>query len=199
MEPLASLERQHFSCAINTDFRSTKLSPPPLMDLSRSVDCYEHFMNAVEPLEEDFEVKLDEELIHNVERRESVDSKVLQRLKTCPSFGEPKRGRVTTKRKRKVLKDFSGYLLKKSGSIFRGWQKRFVYLSENRLWYYKQNSDSTPWGIINLELVNAKVKITKNDRQCFSVLVDGCKREFKFKASNQEERNAWGAEIIKHM
>lgn len=114
------------------------------------------------------------------------------------------------------MDDFYGYLLKKSGNIFKGWQKRFVHLSENRLCYYRTGgvgevpldvknikeitlSDYTPAGIINLEIIDAKMKITKKDKLTFSIMIDGCKREFRFKAQTQEERNAWGNAVIKHM
>lgn len=166
--------------------------------------------------EEDFEVKLDEDMINDIKRRESVTSKVFDRFKALPKAKIDDKRRVTTRRKRKQLPDFSGYLWKKSGSIFKGWQKRFVYLSQNRFCYYKTNcpggvpgdikdiseiniQDYTPTGIINLEIVDALVKIKKSDKQTFSIIIDGCKREFRFKARNQEERNAWGSNIIKHM
>jgi len=67
---------------------------------------------------------------------------------------------------------------------------------------YRNKDDgvhSTPAGIINFSLVQAKVKITRNHKRTFVVMVDGCKRKFWFKAANQEERNQWGCEIIKHM
>lgn len=83
--------------------------------------------------EEEFEVKLDEDLINNSTKRGTVTSKVFEKFTSMKSEETPQRRRVTTKRKRKFLKDFKGYLLKKSGNLFRGWQKRFVYLSHNRL------------------------------------------------------------------
>ena len=83
--------------------------------------------------------------------------------------------------------------------MFKGWQKRFVQLSEDRLCYYKEKGEITPLGIINLGIVDAKVKITKRDKLVFGIIIEGCKREFKFKAPSQEVRNQWGAEVIKHM
>ena len=89
-------------------------------------------MNPTVESEEDFEVKLDEDMINDVKRREFVTSKVFDRFKALPKGKIDDKRRVTTKRRRKRLEDFSGYLWKKSGSIFKGWQKRFVYLSQNR-------------------------------------------------------------------
>ena len=80
----------------------------------------------------DFEVNMDEDLILNTSRQEEVDSKVIQRIKAMPQINPYKR-RVASKRQRKKLDDFSGWLWKKSANIFRGWQKRYVYLSQDRL------------------------------------------------------------------
>ena len=169
-------------------------------DSCRSVDWYEQFDNS-SLNDEDFEVKIDEELIHNAAKRQTLKSCVLSKFKVFNANDdwESKR-RISVKRQRKKLVNFSGFLLKKSGSIFHGWQKRFVYLSENRLWYYKDKNDLAPCGIINLGIVDAKIKITKKNKLWFSIIIiEGWKREFKFKAKSQEERNQWGAEIIKHM
>lgn len=80
----------------------------------------------------EFEVNMDEDLLLNSRRQQSVDSKVIQRIKAMPKINPFKR-RVASKRKRKTLDDFSGWLWKKSANIFRGWQKRYVYLSQDRL------------------------------------------------------------------
>ena len=168
-------------------------------DTWRSVDWFEQFEEK-SLSEDDFEVKIDEELLYNVDKRQTLQSWVFTKFKkfNINIDGEEKR-RISVKRQRKKLNNFSGFLLKKSGSFFHGWQKRFVYLDENRLWYYKDKNDLTPCGIINLGIVDAKVKITKKNSLVFSIIIEGCKREFKFKARSQEERNQWGAEIIKHM
>lgn len=147
----------------------------------------------------DFEVDLDENLFLDLDRQQSIDTKVLEKFRAHSDIVLDKKRRVTTKRKKKKLKDFNGWLLKKSGNIFRGYQKRYVYLSQDRIWYYKDPKDLTPCGIINLSLVHARVKITKNEKCTFSIIVDGWKRSFKFKAGSQEERNEWGSEVIKHM
>jgi hypothetical protein len=193
-------------------------------DPSRSVDCFDQFMDDDESefilgsedskgydtlcpgiqTEQDsissldFEVNMDEDLILNTSRQDEVDSKVIQRIKAMPQINPYKR-RVASKRQRKKLDDFSGWLWKKSANIFRGWQKRYVYLSQDRLCYYKTPDDKVPCGIINLSVVDAKVQITQKERLTFSILVDGCKRRFRFKAESQEQRNQWGSQIIKHM
>lgn len=76
---------------------------------------------------------MDEDLIRDMGRTRSIDTKVLERFKAHSDVALSGRRRVTTKRKKKKLNDFSGWLLKKSGNIFRGYQKRFVYMSQDRI------------------------------------------------------------------
>lgn len=192
------LVKQPFSNNYMSEFSEEDYFACNRAAVSQSVDYYDAFIDTDKDSEEEFEVKLDEELLSDT-RRSTVQSKVLQKFKTYTDEPVEKRRRITTKRKRKIMKDYKGFLMKKSGSIFKGWQKRYVYLSQNRICYYRNPDDPTPAGLLNLERLEARVKITKKDKLVFSVLVDGCKREFKFKAKTQEERNQWGSEIIKHI
>ncbi|CAI2368613.1 unnamed protein product [Moneuplotes crassus] len=79
----------------------------------------------------------------------------------------------------------------------KGWQRRFVVLSDSRLRYYKKLNDPRPVGIINLSLVDATLEISDKKKLRFGICVKGCKRIFRFKARTQEERNQWCSAFIK--
>ena len=161
MEDLNHIDVEPFSINRDPTVFQDRLEIMEIRDPSKSVDWYEVFCSPY-VAEDDFEAKIDDDLINNSERRDSLKSSVFAKFKKQGSaITSSSKRRVSVRRQRKKLKDFCGYLLKKSGSIFKGWQKRFVHLSESRIWYYKERGDLTPLGIINLELVDAKVKITK--------------------------------------
>ncbi|CAI2369331.1 unnamed protein product [Moneuplotes crassus] len=93
--------------------------------------------------------------------------------------------------------EMRGYLHKRSANFFKGWQKRYVVLSYNRICYYKNEHDPHPVGIINLSMVDATVEISRKQKLKFSVLITGLKRKFRFKARTQEERNQWCSALIR--
>lgn len=161
MEDSCDIQIEPFSINRDTGVIQQSLEIMEIRDPSKSVDWYQNFYSPAVP-DDEFEAKLDDDLINDSERRDSLKSSVFAKFKKQASaLTSSSKRRVSVRRQRKKLKDFWGYLLKKSGSIFKGWQKRFVHLSESRIWYYKERGDLTPLGVINLELVDAKVKITK--------------------------------------
>eukprot|EP01089_Gocevia_fonbrunei_P001357 TRINITY_DN11259_c0_g1_i1.p1 TRINITY_DN11259_c0_g1~~TRINITY_DN11259_c0_g1_i1.p1 ORF type:complete len:127 (+),score=17.76 TRINITY_DN11259_c0_g1_i1:57-437(+) len=102
-----------------------------------------------------------------------------------------------------------GWLLKEGGKI-KSWKKRWFFLNENSLYYFKDPTDiGQPNGIVTLSFVKV-VKITKGSKpHMFSLVpktknhITACKvtqngkvvrsnhRSFVFSAKSEEEREDW--------
>jgi len=112
----------------------------PSFNAFRTTDDIKSSFDSKFATDDEFEVKIDHDAFKNLDRRQSVDSRAMK-LPIKQSLTQTnldfQRLRVSSRKKTKILKDFNGVLLKKSANIFRGWQKRYIHLSENRLCYYK--------------------------------------------------------------
>lgn len=94
----------------------------------------------------------------------------------------------------------SGWLLKKSNSIFRGYQRRFFLLKDRRLSYYRKESDSQPAGTINFDLLTVDVQISSphNPNKIF-IKALGSKRVFVLKSVNPKEIIDWAITLHRHI
>lgn len=93
----------------------------------------------------------------------------------------------------------SGYLMKKGTSLFVGWQKRYFTLSNKRLCYFREERDLIPSGSFNFEKIWAYIIVSPDDRVCFSMFIEGIKREFKLKAESAQQRDEWTRAINQHI
>lgn len=57
------------------------------------------------------------------------------------------------------LRQFAGYLKKKSPTALVGWQTRWFELKDRRLLYYKSEHDKKPLGRLDLDLIKIKVQV----------------------------------------
>lgn len=85
----------------------------------------------------------------------------------------------------------------KSNKFLVGWQKRYFTLKSNRLWYTKSEGDEVSKGIFNFKKINASTIVDPENKNWFSLFIEGLKREFKLKAESESERNSWVIQINK--
>lgn len=95
------LDKQPFSCDPPAELSSNRIEALTLRDISRSVDCYEQFKQENQEEDSEFEVQVDEELIRQLQKQDSFNSKVLERLRHQAFITSTQKKRIATKRQRK--------------------------------------------------------------------------------------------------
>ena len=80
-------------------------------------------------------------------------------------------------------KSCSGILLKKSPSIFKGWQKRFVTVQDKKLKYFSSQDDKMPAGVLNFDHFSCSVNL---EAKVITIQMNGNERLFQFKADSPE-------------
>jgi hypothetical protein len=93
-----------------------------------------------------------------------------------------------------------GTLSKKSPSMLKGWQQRFVVLKDKKLRYYKNENSKFAKGCINFEFYEVTIKRSQKDPLCIKLFITGVnERRFQFKAATVDSATAWLTEILKHI
>ena len=64
-------------------------------------------------------------------------------------------------------------LSKKSPSMLKGWQSRFVLLKDKKLRYYKKEGAKFAKGCINFEFYEVSIKRNEKDLCCFNLQIVG--------------------------
>jgi hypothetical protein len=89
-----------------------------------------------------------------------------------------------------------GWLLKKSSSMFVGFQRVFFSLKDKKLYYYRKASTRKYSGVINFDLVSVKLN-------SFNLLMElrplDSKRRFVLAAKNFEELQEWMEALTQHI
>ena len=89
-----------------------------------------------------------------------------------------------------------GYLLKKSPSIFAGWQNRYFILQNNKLKYFLSSStDAGPRGVICFDKVHTTVEEVNKDEFKFDITIKGLTRVFNLKAPDKKAYDMWIKEL----
>ena len=92
-----------------------------------------------------------------------------------------------------------GYLCKKSPSMLKGWQQRYVTLKDKKLRYFKNDKAKFASGCINFEFYEVKIERNEKDPCIFTLKIEGNDREFIFKAATLESSTDWITELHKHI
>ena len=69
--------------------------------------------------------------------------------------------------------EMKGYLSKKSPSMLKGWQNRFILLKDKKLRYYKKEGAKFAKGCINFEFYEVNIQISEKDPKIFSLQIVG--------------------------
>jgi len=112
--------------------------------------------------------------------------------------------------------DRAGWLYR-LGSGYKAWQRRWFVLNERCLYYFEQESDKSPRGIIPLESIGVRMVEDKSKPHAFEIysnnadLIKSCKAEpkgklvegrhsvYRLAASTYEEMNAWTTAIQRNV
>eukprot|EP01103_Thecamoeba_quadrilineata_P000657 TRINITY_DN10569_c0_g1_i1.p1 TRINITY_DN10569_c0_g1~~TRINITY_DN10569_c0_g1_i1.p1 ORF type:complete len:460 (+),score=82.51 TRINITY_DN10569_c0_g1_i1:87-1466(+) len=86
----------------------------------------------------------------------------------------------------------TGYL-SKQGNSYKSWKRRYFILSTTELAYYKQPSDSTPLGKLDLSFSNV---VMGGDRNHFGFKINTPGRTFFFQAESAQEAQEWMQAIL---
>lgn len=97
------------------------------------------------------------------------------------------------------LQELNDLLEKESGSLFGGWNERFLHLKDGKLRYFKEANSQFPQGVFNFDQFNCFVREVEDETECFIVQMDGTDKEFKFRAPSTEIADLWRNEIQKHI
>ncbi|CAG9331344.1 unnamed protein product [Blepharisma stoltei] len=99
-----------------------------------------------------------------------------------------------------TLTEKSGWLLKKSNNILRGYQQRYFVLKDKRLVYYRKESDPQPAGIINFNLITVDVQVYDPEmpRKVY-IKPLGSKRCFVLKSYDCKEIIEWARALYRHI
>lgn len=108
--------------------------------------------------------------------------------------------------------DRAGWLYKQ-GSNYKAWQRRWFVLNERCLYYFEQETDKSPRGIIPLESIGVRMVEDRSKPHTFEIyssnaeVIKSCKTEptgkivegkhsvYRLAASTYEEMNAWTTAI----
>ena len=105
---------------------------------------------------------------------------------TLASKGKRYEGAFTGTTSRKTVQ---GYLMKQ-GRINTGWRQRWFVLEGEKLWYYKNHSDSKPISYIPLrDSVVREAKKSSSQRLCFEVVTKS--RVFCLSCTSRADMQAW--------
>ena len=83
--------------------------------------------------------------------------------------------------------NLSGYLHKKSASIFGGWQKRYFSIQDARFMIYSSTKGGKAKGVIDLEKAN--VSLDNSDIKSFKIIFS--EKAFILKADTEEDTKKW--------
>ncbi|KAL6068458.1 putative ADP-ribosylation factor GTPase-activating protein agd15-like, partial [Balamuthia mandrillaris] len=95
------------------------------------------------------------------------------------------RARTSTMKARLNDVVLSGFLLKLSSNLIKGWRKHWCVLERDELLYYKNKKDLEPAGKISMFLCS--IKVTKNNG--FDIATPNLVHHFQ--AENAEQQNEW--------
>jgi len=87
-----------------------------------------------------------------------------------------------------------GYLTKQ-GAIIKNWQKRWVVLEGNNLYYFKDHEAQEPRGVIALEDCTIQDAYEQMKRPFCFAIVHPANRAFYFMATSQPELESWMAAL----
>jgi hypothetical protein len=99
-----------------------------------------------------------------------------------------------------ALPEKRGWLQKQSTTLIKRWQDRYFVLKNRILEYYHSETDSSPAMTINFDQVSADLNII-NDKEppLLILMISGCKRSFKLRASDPEVLFSWGEALVYHI
>ena len=97
------------------------------------------------------------------------------------------------------LHELNDLLEKQSGSLFGGWNERYLHLKDGKLRYYKESDSRFPQGVFNFDQFNCFVREVEDEPESFTVQMEGTDKEFKFRAPTTEIADLWRNEIRKHI
>jgi len=90
---------------------------------------------------------------------------------------------------------YEGYLYKRSSGVRRDWKRRWFSLRGDKLWYYRQWSDSDPRPICDMMLCTVREVTSHPELRCCFEIISPHKRPYMLQAINREEMNTWIAAI----
>ena len=87
-----------------------------------------------------------------------------------------------------------GFLRKKSDGFIKSWNKRYIVIRDNELYYFRSPKDRRIRGYINFDVCNWSVNINKK-KSIIKILIKGIPSEICFKADSMIQAESW-KEII---
>lgn len=90
-----------------------------------------------------------------------------------------------------------GFLDKKQPKafLFGKWKARYCVLKRDKFKYYLNKETEEHLGVIDFNKVEASVYLIPDDVRTFKITINGCGKEFFFRASNSVDAKTW----VKHL
>lgn len=86
-----------------------------------------------------------------------------------------------------------GYLEKRQPKaiMWGKWKSRYCILKKDKFKYYDSNESITHLGVIDFNKVEASVYLLPDSKNTFKITVNGCTKEFIFRANNSKDASTW--------
>ncbi|EFA75580.1 p21-activated protein kinase [Heterostelium album PN500] len=81
--------------------------------------------------------------------------------------------------------------LKKQGHIVKNWKKRWFRIQKDMLFYFKEQSDQRPIGVVPLRMCRVSVNSSIGKQYCFELVSPRIDKTFYIQATSQDEMNQW--------
>ncbi|GAM19841.1 hypothetical protein SAMD00019534_030160 [Acytostelium subglobosum LB1] len=81
--------------------------------------------------------------------------------------------------------------LKKQGHIVKNWKKRWFRIQKDMLFYFKEQNDPRPIGVVPLRMCRVSVNNNIGKQCCFELVSPRIDKTFYIQANNQDEMNVW--------